>query len=597
MEGSAQEFDIVGGEAILVNESGLDDDEVVRGITSDPTLAKTLANWSIANRQERAGSVLNRDRFVTPEKIFDKFRMAADAVRTDDVVSGICETTEQLAFKRISIECDDNSEQNIWNQVLTEIDVLSRLREIWRELFTISQCYPAVIWSRKSYKVKGKTGKGNKSKKQFRNLIVPIGITMLDPCKVIPVGNFMFGQEKLIYLADREEARDFNETLADENSTDMVVKQLIQGPYKLSLSERQKIQEMTGVSSLEDRTFLLNPDNVWRVTSTRPDFRRFADVRMESVFELLDLKNQLRQMDRAALLGSTNAIILVKKGDKDQRATTAELGALTAQIRGLSRQPVIISDHRLEIDIITPDTDHTLAAERYNGIDSRITSRLYQILAAGGYTSGTSTDSSLKLFQVISASMEARRDMIQESVMRHVIRKMHEKNDQLTTEPFMAYSPRQIALAFDPNIATFFMDLRDRHEISRETVLNIVDIPQEEEAVKIEREAETFDKIFQPYEVPFSGAPGLPAKPGQAVPGRPGDPSGGPNGQNNTKAPGRTGGGNSGGGGNNKGSNKSTPKKSAAELRAMIAELAAAVDQYEEGEEIVVTSDDDGGVQ
>lgn len=593
MEGSAQEFAITPqGEAVLINQSDLSDDEVIRGITADPTLAKTLAQWSIASQAERrAGTVFNRDRFVTPDKIFDKFRMAADAVRNDDVVSGICETTEQLAFKRISIECDENSEQNIWNQVLTEIDILSRLREIWRELFTISQCYPAVLWSRKSYKVKGKTGKGNKSKKQYRNLVVPMGITLLDPCKVIPVGNFMFGQEKLIYLADREEAANFNETLADENTTDLVVSQLIKGAYQLTNAERMKIQEMTGVTSFEDRTFLLNPENVWRITSTRPDFRRFADVRMESVFELLDLKNQLRQMDRASLLGATNAIILVKKGNDTQKATTAELGALTAQIRGLARQPVIISDHRLEIEIITPDTDHTLSAERYNGIDSRITSRLYQILAAGGYTSGTATDNSLKLFQVIAASMEARRDMIQNSVMDHVIRKMHEKNDQLTTEPFMAYSPRQIALAFDPNIATFFMDLRDRHEISRETLLNIVDIPQEEEAVKIEREADTFDKIFQPYEVPFSGAPGMPMKPGAQ--GRPGDPSAGPNGQNNTKTSGRTGGGNTGGGGNNKGSNKSTPKKTAAQLRAMVAELAAAIDEYEDADDV---TSDDGGV-
>ena len=168
------------------------------------------------------------------------------------------------------------------------------------------------------------------------------------------------------------------------------------------------------MSAHELNTFELNPDNVWRITSTRPDYQRFADVRMESVFELLDLKHLLRAMDRTSLLGSTNAVILVKKGSDDRPAQPGELEALSTQIGGTARQPIIVSDHRIEIEIITPKTDKTLSPERYNGIDSRITSRLYQILSSGSYSSGMAADNSLKLFQVISTSMEARRDSIRD---------------------------------------------------------------------------------------------------------------------------------------------------------------------------------------
>lgn len=38
---------------------------------------------------------------------------------------------------------------------------------------------------------------------------------------------------------------------------------------------------------------------------------------MKSIFELLDLKQQLRQMDRAHLIGGSNFIVLMTMGDKD----------------------------------------------------------------------------------------------------------------------------------------------------------------------------------------------------------------------------------------------------------------------------------------
>lgn len=170
---------------------------------------------------------------------------------------------------------------------------------------------------------------------------------------------------------------------------------------------------------------------------------------------------------------------------------------MRTQIGGTSRQPIIVSDHRIEIEIITPKTDKTLAAERYNGIDSRITSRLYQLLATGAYNSGTAADNSLKLFQVIAASMEARRDSIRDSFYRHIFKRIQEKNDKIFTEDIMVqFYPRRIALAFDPNLATFMMDLRDARDLSRDTMLAELDILESDEAIKVQRENEFYNEIF-----------------------------------------------------------------------------------------------------
>ena len=418
------------------------------------------------------------------------------------------------------------------------MDLSERLREAWRELFILSNAYPAVIFEERTFKPKGT------NRKKYRTLKVPTGVSFLDPLKVIPVGNFMFNQEQLVYVADQGEGKQFEETLADKNSTDLIVKQLINGSYKPSKDEAKLITDITGISSLENRLFLLNPNNVWRMTATRPSYERFANVRLESVFELLDLKHLLREMDRALILGSTNAIILVKKGAPDRPARPAEIQELRSQIQTASRIPIIVGDDRIEIEIIThKGADKILSTERYNGLDSRITSRLYQILSTGNYSSGTATDDSMKLLKVIASSMEARRDKIRDSFMTHIFKRVYDMNPELTHEPKMQFYPRRIALDFDPNIATFMQDLRNAGDLSRETILAELDILQEDEAYKRKVEKDEYDEIFTPVNVPFS----------TPNPVNPADPFQTP------KAAGRTGGGNSNGGGRNPDSNKPNP--------------------------------------
>ena len=246
------------------------------------------------------------------------------------------------------------------------------------------------------------------------------GLTILDPCKVIPVGNFMFGQERLIYIADPFESKELQTTLAGPNSSDLVVSQLIEDQYIPDIQEEMELGRITGQYGLRDRLFLLKEDNVWRITSTRPDYQRFADVRAMSVFPWLDMKHNLQEMDRTDILGNLNAIILVKKGTDDKPAKPGEIAQAGAQVQQSSRIPIIVSDHRLEIEIITRKTDKTLAAERYNAIDSRVTARLFQILQTGNYAAGTATDTSGGLFKIIASTMEARRDNIADSIMAHV---------------------------------------------------------------------------------------------------------------------------------------------------------------------------------
>jgi uncharacterized membrane protein YgcG len=516
--------------------------------TQHPELA-ALTRWGQqVTGAARQGGLFERDRFVTPDKIFEQFHVAFDAAQTDDVVSGILETTESLAFNKARIDCEDRDEEDFWNQIAEDLNLEERLREIWRELFIVSQCYVGVLWDRKSYRVRGKTGDGNKKRKEFKNMRVPSAMTILDPLKVVPVGNFLFGQERLVYVVDKVEGAAIDSVLAGRNTSDLAVSQLIDSRYEPDRTEASLITNYSGADT--SNMFWLNPNRVFRITATRPDYMRFAEVRMKSVFELLDLKHQLRQMDRAHLIGGTNFIVLVKKGSDTMPAKQSEVNALAGQVRGAARVPVIVGDHRIEVEIITPKTDQTLEPTRYNGIDARITARLYQMFMTGNFAAGAKGDDSLKLARVVAKGMESRRQNIGRNIEDELFSRAFALNSKkLKEKPVLNYIPRRISLEFDPNMTNFMLDLRDRGDISRETLLGEVDINQEDEARKREREEEDgYDEIFTPTNVPFSGSTGEPG--GQSDED---SPTGTPQGD------GRAGGGSSGGGGTNRRSGESGP--------------------------------------
>jgi len=239
---------------------------------------------------------------------------------------------------------------------------------------------------------------------------------------------------------------------------------------------------------------------------------------MRAVFELLDQKQQLRQMDRAYLIGNTNFVVLITKGSDDLPATPAEIDNLQVQVRQVSRTPILVGDHRLNVSIVTPKLDNTLKAERYNTIDSRITARMYQIMQLGNYSAGAAGDSSIGLVKVIARGLESRRHMIRRTLEKHIFAPMFEMNDAFTTAPRLKFHPQSVALDFDANWATFLLELRANREISRETILSQFDLDQRFEAMLRQREALKYDDIFGTLPPPGSTTPVPPDTPGTVPP-------------------------------------------------------------------------------
>lgn len=500
-----------------------------------------LVTWTTDTRgigSGRNGGVLDRDRFISPNNPYEQMEVAYDAA-DDDAVSGWLDASEALAFRRMGITCDDEDEEDIWAQIMDGIEIEDRMREIWREMNIVSQCTVAAWYGKRSFTVRGKTGAGTKRKKTYNDLTVPIGLTVLDPLKVVPCGSFLFQQEQLAYYADPTERDVIDSWLVgdDDSGADAIIQRLIVAKYEPDYRDRKQLGNF-GVDP--NRLYLLNPKYVWQHTATKPGYSRFAPIRMKTIFKLLDLKHQLQAMDRAHLIGATNFILLIKKGTDNLPAHQAEITSLQAQAKTISKVPVIVGDHRLSLEIITPKTDHTLLPTRYDLIDTRIASRLW-----GMFVTGAERDDSVKLVKVVAQGLESRRNSQRRKLMKHLIMPTFKINNQLQERPELMFSPRRIALDFDPTMSTYLLDLRDRGDLSRSSILSEVDYDEADEAAKRKMEKEKYDDIFEPpsSQVPVP-APGQIVEPGPVVapvvPGAPNDP----------KRAGRSLGGNHGRGGN-----------------------------------------------
>jgi hypothetical protein len=403
----------------LVTESLNDPDSPISQMFQYDTglarVEKALATWAedISDNPNRRkeNDIFARDKYITPRQVYEQMGAAYDTL-DDDVVSNVADTSESLAFNKIRVMAEDADEENVWNQVSRDLDIDTWIRQAWRELFTVSQFYGVRWWGQRQYQVSGKR-KQRRAKRQF-DLTVPVQLGFLDPTRVVPVGIDVFGNRRLAWvMSDADEAlfrqvADFEKRSAQ---SDDVVNSLFVGKYTPSEKE---IQQFSNENIAFDNLVELNSDFVFAHTLTMAPYERWPRLRMKSIFPLLDLKQQLRAMDRAVLLGGINFIVLVKKGtDEWPVKRNAEIDNLTTQVRTQSKSPVIVSDHRLSIEIITPEIDHILDDEKWTTIDKRLLTRLWGTFMMNP---SESQDTSLTLGRVIARGISSRRHMLKRNL-------------------------------------------------------------------------------------------------------------------------------------------------------------------------------------
>lgn len=509
-----------------VTEGGVTDTELdaVKGNTE---ISAAISEWmrNLGAAANTSWDLFNRRQYRTTDNVFRQFAMCEKAVEQDDILSTTADVTERVAIDKVVFEMFDEDQQDLWEQLADEIDLDGKVKSIFRELFKFSNCYVGVLWDNAIIQVRTKpdpndiappltgpgeevdplnppnpipipapvpTRKGNRQRKKKFAVTVPSALTVFDVCKILPVGQLMFGRERFAYIADPGETSAFGQVLAGDMVDDLVLR-LIERKYQPTRVEEQ----LCGALGIDPNAlWLLKKDACFRVNDTRADYERWAVPRLKGCFEVLELKEHLRASDRATLIGSTNFIVLITKGSDKHPARPRELENLGEQARVVARMPILVGDHRLDVKIVTPATDHTLDSSRWDTLDERLLFRALETFAlqkGSGARGSTQTTSS-----VIARGLESRRDQVTQALMRKLFRAVLDRNPTALDEmPNLHCAPRRVTLDINADLINAIVAIRDRGDISRETTLEELGYDQDTEAMRRAREKNRYDAQFQ----------------------------------------------------------------------------------------------------
>lgn len=491
----------------VVNASGLPDDVVgpaVGGLSQN--IGRELARWVDDMRASaRRSSIFDRAGYSAPDNPYSQMAVARRAVSTDDIVAGVADVTEALAFQGVHWESKNPDIADVFNQINGDLNMDEVMRVWHREEFTYSQTIIGMWWEQKKYTVRGESPDSGAKRRKTYDLYVPTGFTFLDPLKVVPVGTNIFGGDRLAWQATQFEIQQV-QLLSQGTLIDPVMSRFFLAPY---IPDQWEADHLASLGVDPRRLIELNPTNVFRHSVTRPDYERFPDIRLKAAFGLLDMKQQLMEADRVNLVGAANYILLVRKGTKEDPALQSEVDALQENFKVVAKIPVIISDHRLEIDIITPKQDMVLSAEKYDTLDRRILARCLGALTVA--SSGQRNETSLTVARGVARLLESRRHMMKRSledrmakaIVEHPLNASQFKNEE---PPNLAFTPRNVQLDADSQVVQAVMALRTQKELSRESILEYFGFDQEVEAMRREFEKDSgLDDTFGTV-VPFSAS-------------------------------------------------------------------------------------------
>lgn len=525
----------VGGSIAYVNEAGVPE-SVMDRVRGNRDIANAIEKWSqslsASSEQGASYDFFSRNKWQGARHTFAVMSKCAWAVENDDILSTLVDVIEGQTFTKNRFELFDEDQQDMWNQWAGEVDLDSRLREMFRELFKVSTVYVGMWWEQRVFTVRDAPikaamkdlkaellakraeamgqeppaatgpGRGNRARRKKFPVQVPTAFTIFDPTKIMPVGSMMFGRERFAYIANKEEAAAFDAALKGDVADSTVI-QLIERRYSPTGADKVACAEV-GVDS--ELLFLFKETALFRHSLTKSQYERFAPVRLKSVLPILEMKDHLRASDRASLIGNTNFIVVIKKGSDRMPAKAAELENLREQAKVVARLPLLIGDHRLSVEIVSPALDNTLIESRWQVLDSRLVFRslnTFTPLVQGGNSSGAGVS---EMSRLVSRGLESRRHMLVRTLEAKVFKMILERNSGVLSEsPGMVFIPRRITLDIDQDIVQAMLKLRDRGDISRETTLEELDFDQEIEVQRRAKERLTYDEVFEsqtPYGSP-----------------------------------------------------------------------------------------------
>lgn len=514
---------------IIDNRTGLPDEAVRQAVMAHWVESAAMQFGTPSSFQlyaTNAGSnVLNRSPFSTPGNVLDEIRLARQVAGSDDDVRAVIDQMVHTAFRDgMENHHPDVATLHIFNAIAKYMNLDLALKELLREYIIAAQVVSLTLFTRSRITFQPTENEDQTVTAQMSTPL--LGVLPAENIRLL--SNDVFSTGELAYDVEDQKLKEWLDEFFDPKTS---------AAKKDAMRREQPVIAAVFIDKVEvdwndqdlfsqgKTLYKLNPRMVHRTTMPKGSVA-YPQPRMTSNFALLEAKRLLNIMDYSLLQGGTNYIVVAKVGSDQLPAQQPEVDNLTEQVRTASRTGVLVGDHRITIDIITPDLKELLNASKRKLLGRKIAMALLsvpeQVTDDGG---GDATKAEMEF---AGNTITADRHDIKRHVERFVYDEIVKRNpsSQIKGAPSLWF-PR-IILAGVKDFYDNIVKARDRGDIPRKYAVEVLGFNYEAAVKQREREQEAgHDEIMVPGVVPFSSpdtglqSPGRPVGSGPDN-GRPG---------------------------------------------------------------------------
>jgi hypothetical protein len=505
--------------AIIDNRTDLPDN-VVREVIQDRWVEMAGMQMSQPNNFQlyatNQGSMLARTPFRTPSSVIEEIKLARSLADTDDDIGAIIGEMNAIAFgDGVVNQHRDEKTLEFFNQMSapTAMDLETVLEEMYREFLIAASLTTVTIFSRQRMQY---WPLESDVPVQAQLQVPNVGILPAENVRVIT--NDLMRSGTLAYDVTDEVLKRWLDAYLDPSTdggkkaymamTEPVLAALFTGKVSIPYTDGDP-------ASRGKTLYTMNPRMVHRSTAPKgamPYPRPF----LTRNFALLEAKRLLNIMDYALLQGGTNYIVVAKKGTDDLPAQQPEVDNLMEQVRHASRSGVMVGDHRLAIEIITPKLDELLNPNKRKLIGRKLKMGLMR--QTEEVPSDTGNQGATNEMELTARVIGSDRRKIVRHAQAHFYNETALRNRSVFPMGAPTIWAPKIILS---NVNLFWqmvLNARDRGDIPRRWVVESLGYDFDAAIAERKREiAQGVDEILMPASVPFSN----PGEPQDNNPGRP----------------------------------------------------------------------------
>lgn len=495
------------GHGMIVNESDLPDGAVLTYFEENASLIG-LNPSNTFQVYAAAGNLMTRPKWKPPQNIVEEIVMARELAERDDDIAATIGAMTAVAFgDGMQHAHRDEVTVAMFDEIAEEAGILMKFKEMYREWLIAHQVVTATVFrqSQISFMPMGA------DRQRSRNVSVPM-VAVLPTEQIRVIGNDIFGMAKLAYrpFSGRQEvwlqeffststtpARKSQMRREDPILTTLLTEQIAYDSQQEGGAQWVYMDPRDPI--IGHYVYTLNPQLVHRTTGPKGQWQHPRPMLTRNM-PLLEAKRLLTIMDYTLLEAGANFLLVVKKGSDQRPALPEEIANLRDTIVRASRAGVLIGDHRVDVEIITPKLDELLNPDKRKLIGRKLASALLRTPdigtsdSAGGQEILTTTEI---LSRVIASD---RGDL--DTHMKQAVYKLTAKRNDIGCAG--VWFPKIVLQGLQ-----FFQDmvlaLRDRGDIPRKYAVEAAGYnwTAAVEQRKLEKSSGD-DKVMVPAAVPFS---------------------------------------------------------------------------------------------